>query len=47
MATDGSYTWGEHSITYRDVESLHCAAKTNVTLCGNYIQIKVEFGGKF
>ena len=40
MVMDGSYTCGKHSITYREVESLHCTPKTNVTLCVNYDQIK-------
>ena len=35
---DNSYTYGEHSITYRDVKSLHCSSETNVTLCANYTQ---------
>lgn len=38
MATDGSDTYGEHSITYRVVEPLCLTPKTNVTPCINYIQ---------
>ena len=47
-----STVWGQmvailndkHSIRYRDVESLCCTPKTNVTLCINYISItkKIE-----
>ena len=32
----GSYTCGEHRITYRIVESLGCTLETTVTLCVNY-----------
>ena len=40
MVTDGNYTCGsEHSITYRDVESLCCTPATNITLCVNCTQI--------
>ena len=35
MGTEGSYTSGEHSITYKFVESLCCTRETNVTLCVN------------
>ena len=40
MVTDGSDTCGEHNIRYRDVESLCCTPKTNVTLCVTYIRRK-------
>lgn len=40
---DGSYTCGEHSITCRPVESLCCAAESNVTLCVSYTpRIKIS-----
>ena len=42
MVTDGSYTCGEHSTTYKIVESLCCAAQNNVTLCYNYTKKKLE-----
>ena len=32
MVTDGSYTFGEHSITYRLTKSLCFTTETNVTL---------------
>ena len=35
MVTDGRCTSGEHSVIYRDVESLHWTPETNVTLCVN------------
>ena len=38
MVTGGSYTCGEHSITYREIESLCCTSEMNVTLCVNYTQ---------
>ena len=31
MVTDGSYTCGERSVTYRDIESLCCTPETNVS----------------
>ena len=34
--TDGRYTCGVHSITYREVESLCCTPENNVTLCQPY-----------
>lgn len=40
MVTNGSSTGGEHSITYRDVESLCCTPETNITLCVTYTQKK-------
>ena len=40
MVTVGNYTCGEHSITYRDVESLYCTPETNITLCVNCASIK-------
>ena len=40
MVTDGSCTCGEHSITYRVVESLCCTPEANLTLCVNYTSIK-------
>ena len=33
FGADGSYICVEHSITYREVESLCCIPSTNVTLC--------------
>jgi len=39
--TDGSYTCGEHNITYRLIESLCCIPETNVTLCVDYTSIKM------
>lgn len=38
--TGGSYPCGEHSITYRLVQSLRCTPKTNATSCANYTSIK-------
>ena len=35
---EGSSTYGEHSITYREVESLGCTPEINVALCANYTQ---------
>ena len=32
MGDSGSYICGEHSITYKDVESLCCTPETNGTL---------------
>ena len=40
MVSDGSNSWGEHSIMFRGVESLYHAPKNNVALCVNYTQIK-------
>ena len=40
MVTGGSYTCSEHSITYRDVESLYPKPETNITLYINYTKIK-------
>ena len=42
MVTDGSYTCGEHSIRYREVESLCCTSENNVTLCVSYIKMKTK-----
>lgn len=40
MVTDGSYTYrGEHSVTYRVVESLWCVPETDATLCVNHTSI--------
>lgn len=36
MVTDGSFTCGEHSIMYREVESLHFTPETKVTWCIRY-----------
>ena len=41
MVTDGSYTCGEHNITYR-VELLCCTPENNVTLCVNSTPIKIN-----
>lgn len=38
MVTDDRYTWGEHNITYREVESLDCTSETNVALCVNLLK---------
>ena len=38
LVTDGSYACGEHSITFRDVESLCCIPETKVMLRVNYTQ---------
>ena len=48
MVTGGSYTCGEHSMTYRDVESRCCTPETNVTLCVDYAKKKKKkvVGGK-
>lgn len=32
MVTNGDYTYGEHSVMYRIIESVCCTAETNVTL---------------
>lgn len=42
MTTDGSYTCGLHSITYREGESLCCTFETNVTLSVNS-NLKINF----
>ena len=42
MVTDGSYVCGEHSIMYRDVESLSCTPEDKIILCVNYTQIKMS-----
>lgn len=39
--TDGSYTYGRHSIMHRVDESLCCTLETKVTSCVNYTQIKI------
>ena len=39
MVTDGNYTCGEYSITYRTMESLCCIPETNVTFCVNHSSI--------
>ena len=36
MVTDGSYTYGEFVIGYRDAESLCCTPETNIALCQLY-----------
>lgn len=38
--TDGSYGCGEHSVTYREIDSLCFTSETNVTLCVNHTYIK-------
>lgn len=38
MGREGSYTCGDHSMTYRGVESLCCTPETDVTLHSNYTQ---------
>jgi len=40
MVAGASYTCGEHSITYRLVESLCCTPETNTIFCVNYTSIK-------
>ena len=47
MVTGGSYTSGEHSLTYKLVESLCYTPETNVTLRVNYTQINKWGGGIF
>ena len=44
MVTDGSYTCGEHSVTYREVESLCFIPKINVTLYVKYTQFFFQKG---
>lgn len=39
MVTDGSHTAGEHSVTYRAVDSVGCTPETNVTMGVNYTPI--------
>ena len=39
---DGRYTRGEHSITYRNAESLCCVPETNETLGVNCSQKKLK-----
>lgn len=39
MVTDGNYTCGEHSPTYRVADSL-CSSETNITWCVEYTQKK-------
>ena len=38
MVADGSYIGGEHSIMYREVESLCATPETNVMFCVNYTE---------
>ena len=38
--TDGDYTYGEHWVMYRIVESLCCTPETTVTLCVSHTSIK-------
>lgn len=40
MIIDGSNACGEHSIPYRQVESLCCIPETKLTLCTSFIEIK-------
>lgn len=40
MVTDDGYTCVEHSMIYREIESLCCAPDTNVKLCVNYSEVK-------
>lgn len=41
-AVGSGYAHGEHSLTYREVESLCCTIKTKVTLCVNHTSINNE-----
>ena len=43
--TDGSYTCGEHSVMYRDVESLCCTPEINET-CVNYTKKNLKTSHK-
>lgn len=40
--TGNSYTCGEHSITYRVVETLLCAPETNITFSVNYTSLNLK-----
>lgn len=40
MVTDGSYTFGKHSLMYKEAELLYCIPETNIILCVNYTQLK-------
>ena len=42
VVTKGGYTYGEHSIMCRKVESLCCTPETNITLCVNYTDKKLK-----
>lgn len=42
MVTADSYTCGEHSISYGEVEPLCCTPKNNATLCQLYSIFKKE-----
>ena len=42
VVTKGGYTYGEHSIMCRKVESLCCTPETNITLCVNYTDKKLR-----
>ena len=45
MVTGVSYNCSEASIMYRETESLYCTPETNVVLCANYTQIKINHLG--
>jgi len=37
MVTDGDYTYCEHWVIYRIVESVCCTTETNITVYANYV----------